>query len=117
MSEPVPDVEKPEVVSTPSEPGNELLDTISSLASENEVLKDKIALGQYDGSEFEKIDLEERLSEMRQRIAQLELEVRTLTESRDYLQNRNAELLAAIKSLKSKLKKLNYVSDRLDQAA
>lgn len=117
LSEPVPDVEKPEVVSTPSEPGNELLDTISSLASENEVLKDKIALGQYDGSEFEKIDLEERLSEMRQRIAQLELEVRTLTESRDYLQNRNAELLAAIKSLKSKLKKLNYVSDRLDQAA
>jgi cell division protein FtsB len=107
----------PEVVSPPSEDKQELLDAIDSLASENETLRDKISLGQYDGSEFEKIDLEERMDWMRKRITELELEVRTLTESRDYLQNRNAELLSAIKSLKSKLKKATNVSDRLDQAA
>lgn len=117
LTEPLQDVETPEVVSTPSQEGNELLDTINSLASENEVLKDKIALGQYDGSEFEKIDLEERMEEMRKRIVELELEVKTLTESRDYLQNRNAELLSAIKSLKSRIRKISHVSDRLDQAA
>jgi ParB-like chromosome segregation protein Spo0J len=107
----------PEVASPPSEDKQELLDAIDSLASENETLRDKISLGQYDGSEFEKIDLEERMDWMRKRITELELEVRTLTESRDYLQNRNAELLSAIKSLKSKLKKATNVSDRLDQAA
>jgi ParB-like chromosome segregation protein Spo0J len=117
LTEPLQDVETPEVVSTPSQDGNELLDTINSLASENEVLKDKISLGQYDGSEFEKIDLEDRMDGMRRRIVELELEVKTLTESRDYLQNRNAELLSAIKSLKSRIRKISHVSDRLDQAA
>jgi hypothetical protein len=84
----------------------ELSETISSLSQENTLLKDKIAVGQWDASEIEKIDVEETLGELRKKISILEMENETLRISRDMYMNRNAELMQKVKSLQSKLKKL-----------
>jgi hypothetical protein len=85
----------------------ELTDTINSLSQENTILKDQIAIGQWDATDIEKIDIQETVTELRKQIHVLEIENRTLRDSRDMYQNRNAELMGTIKSLQSKLKKLN----------
>lgn len=84
----------------------ELTDTINSLAEENTLLKDKIAIGQWDASEIEKIDAEETIKELREQIRILEIDNKALRESRDMYQNRCSELTRSVKSLQSKLKKL-----------
>ena len=84
----------------------ELTDTINSLAEENTLLRDKIAIGQWDASEIEKIDAEETIKDLREQIRILEIDNKTLRESRDMYQNRCAELTRSVKSLQSKLKKI-----------
>ncbi len=84
----------------------ELTDTINSLAEENTVLRDKIAIGQWDASEIEKIDAEETIKDLREQIRVLEIDNKTLRESRDMYQNRCAELTRSVKSLQNKLKKI-----------
>ena len=103
---------KPEPEPEPEpEPDNdvvrELTDTINSLSQENTILKDQIAIGQWDATDIEKIDIQETVTELRKQIHVLEIENRTLSDSRDMYQNRNAELMGTVKSLQSKLKKLN----------
>lgn len=85
---------------------HELTETIQSLSEENTLLKDKIAVGQWDASEIEKLDVEETLAELRQKVSILEKENETLRTSRDMYMNRNAELMQKVKSLQNKLKKL-----------
>jgi hypothetical protein len=103
---------KPDSTTEPSEleqKVKELADTVNTLAEENTVLKDKIALGQWDASEIEKIDAEETIKDLRNQIKVLEIENKSLRESRDIYQNENAELIRTVKSLRSKLKKLETV--------
>ena len=83
----------------------ELMDTITNLADENTVLRDKIAIGQWDASEIEKIDAEETIKNLREQIRILEIDNQALRESRDMFQNRNAELVKSVNSLKKKLNK------------
>jgi uncharacterized protein (DUF2164 family) len=83
----------------------ELTDTINSLAEENTLLRDKIAIGQWDASEIEKIDAEQTIKHLRDQIRMYELDNKALRESRDMYQNRCAELTRSIKSLQGKLKK------------
>lgn len=83
----------------------ELMDTITHLADENTLLRDKIAIGQWDASEIEKIDAEETIANLREQIRILEIDNQALRESRDMFQNRNAELIKTVNSLKKKLKK------------
>lgn len=83
----------------------ELADTIQSLSEENETLKDKIALGQWDASDIEKIDAEETIKELRDRIKVLEIDNKALRESRDMYQARNAELMQRVKALQRKMGK------------
>jgi len=85
---------------------SELTETISTLSSENQTLKDKIAVGQWDASEIEKIDIEEVVTELRATIRVLEIDNKALRESRDMYQNRNAEMIRTINGLQAKLKKL-----------
>jgi len=84
----------------------ELTDTITSLSEENTLLKDKIAIEQWDATEIEKIDAEETIKNLREQIRLLEIENKSLKESRDMQMNRNAELTRTVKSLQAKLKKL-----------
>lgn len=84
---------------------SELSDTINVLAEENTVLRDKIAVGQWNASEIEKIDIEETVANLREQIRILEIDNKALRESRDMFQNRNAELIKTINSMKRKDKK------------
>lgn len=83
----------------------ELMDTITHLSDENTVLKDKIAIGQWDASEIEKIDAQETIENLREQVRILEIDNQALRESRDMFQNRNAELIKSVNSLKKKLQK------------
>jgi hypothetical protein len=84
---------------------SELADTISELASENDLLKDKIAIGQWDATEIEKIDIEDTIKELRENIRILKIENSSLREGRDMYQNKTAELMRVNKSLQARLKK------------
>lgn len=82
-----------------------LSDTINELSNENTILKDQIAIGQWDASEIEKLDVEDIIKDLRQQVRILEIENKSLREGRDMYQNRNSELMATVKSLQAKLKK------------
>lgn len=85
---------------------DELIDTINELNAENQKLRDVIAVGQWEASDIEKIDVQETLVELRAQIKTLEIDNRALRDSRDMFQQRNAELLKTVKSLQAKLKKI-----------
>lgn len=97
--EPEPEVEVNDVVS-------ELTDTINDLLAENQRLRDLIAIGKWDATEFEKLDIQETVNELRENIRVLEIDNAALRESRDMFQARNAELMQTVKSLQAKLKKM-----------
>ena len=82
----------------------ELTDTVNDLSKENQALRDKIAIGQWDASEIEKIDVHDTVAELREQIRVLEIDNKALRESRDMYQNRNAELMKTVKALQNKLK-------------
>jgi hypothetical protein len=84
-----------------------LSETINELSTENTTLKDKIAIGQWDASEMEKLDVEDTIKELREQVRVLEIDNKALRESRDMYQNRNSELMAKVNSLQAKLKKFN----------
>jgi len=84
---------------------DELTDTINALSLENQKLKDIIAVGAWDATEFEKMDVQETIEQLRQQIRVLEIDNSALRESRDMFQSRNAELMDTVKSLQNKLKK------------
>jgi len=84
----------------------ELADTINHLAEENQKLKDAISIGAWDATDIEKEDAQETITALREQIRVLEIEIKTLRESRDMFQNRNAEMMRTVKSLQAKLKKL-----------
>lgn len=85
---------------------NELASTVTTLAEENTALRDQIAVGQWDASEIEKVDVEETIRELREQVRVLEIENKSLRESRDMYQNRNAELMRSLKAANAKLKKI-----------
>jgi cell division protein FtsB len=82
-----------------------LSDTINELSNENTMLKDQIAVGQWDASDIEKLDVEDVIKDLREQVRILEIENKSLREGRDMYQNRNSELMATVKSLQAKLKK------------
>jgi len=97
---------KQEVVVELNEKIDELAQTVNVLADENTVMRDKIAIGQWDASEIEKIDAEQRMADLREQIRVLEADNKAIRQSRDMFQNRNSELMKTVKALQSKLKKM-----------
>jgi hypothetical protein len=96
-----------EVVLELNEKIDELSQTINMLADENTLMRDKIAIGQWDASEIEKIDAEQTIKDLREQLRILEADNKALRQSRDMFQNRNSELMKTVKSLQTKLKKLD----------
>ena len=96
-----------EVVLELNEKIDELSQTINMLADENTLMRDKIAIGQWDATEIEKIDAEQTINDLREQIRILEADNKALRQSRDMFQNRNSELMKTVKSLQTKLKKLD----------
>lgn len=83
---------------------DELTETINDLSEENKILKDKIAVGQWDASEIEKIDIHEVIADLREQVRVLEIDNKALRESRDMFQMRNVELMRKVKSIQAKTK-------------
>jgi len=83
----------------------ELVETINELDRENKLLRDKIAIGQWDASDIEKIDIQEVVDQLREHVRVLEIDNKALRDSRDMFQSRNAELMKLVKTLQAKLKK------------
>lgn len=79
---------------------------VTELANENQKLKDAIAVGQFEGSDIEKADIEDTIKDLREQLRVKDIEIAALRESRDTYQNRAAELMKQVKSLQAKLKKL-----------
>jgi hypothetical protein len=99
--------EKPEEGEQNTDQLNELTETISSLSTENQALKDKVSIGQWDASDIEKLDIQDVVLELRENIRVLEIDNKALRESRDMYQNRNAEMIRTINGLKAQIKKLD----------
>ena len=106
--ETAPEIEEPEVDER-EQKISELVDTINELVVENQKLKDAIAVGQWDASDIEKIDVQDTIADLREQIKNLEIDNKALRDSRDMFQNRNAELLGTVKKLQSKLNKIEAV--------
>jgi uncharacterized ParB-like nuclease family protein len=101
--------EQPEVFEKPEDNNDklvELADTVQDLSAENQRLRDMIAVGQWDATEIEKVDVEDTIKELRQQIQNLEIDNQALRDSRDMFQARNAELMKTVKALQAKIKKL-----------
>jgi hypothetical protein len=100
-----PDTSSSDPMSNMQDQISELVDTINSLSDENTLLRDKIAIGQWDASDIEKIDAEETITSLREQLRVLEIDNKALRDSRDMFQSRNAELMKTVKSLQNKIKK------------
>lgn len=85
----------------------ELVRLIDELQTENARLRDVIATQQWDATDIEKEDVQQTLNDLRQQVATLEIDNAALRDSRDMFQSRNAELMKTVKSLQTKLKKLD----------
>ena len=96
-----------EVVLELNEKIDELSQTINMLADENTLMRDKIAIGQWDATEIEKIDAQQTIADLREQLRILEADNKALRQSRDMFQNRNSELMKTVKALQTKLKKLD----------
>jgi len=84
----------------------ELTDVIGRLEEENNKLKDAVAIGQFDATEIEKIDIQETIESLREENRILKIENESLKKSRDLYQKENSELIKTVKSLQKKLKQV-----------
>jgi len=81
----------------------ELSDTLYEVSEELRKKNEIIATEAWDATEFEKDCVRIMLTEKDVKIDILEIDNQALRDSRDMFQNRNAELLKTISSLKRKL--------------
>ena len=95
----------------------ELAHTINSLDEENTRLRDAIAIGQWDIDGLEKINVENLIKELREKIRVMEINEQALTRSRDMFQNRNAEIIHSKNYLLKLCKKLRKELDQGGQNA
>jgi len=66
------------------------------------LLRDKIAIGQWNASEIEKIDIEETVANLREQLRIAHIEIQSLRESRDMYQNRHSDAVKIINQMKKK---------------
>jgi ParB-like chromosome segregation protein Spo0J len=95
-----PEQTKPNEVEQLQQKIKELTTTVNEVVEENTQIKDQIAIGSWDASEIEKVDVEDTIKDLREQIRLLEIDNKALRESRDMFQNRNAELMKTINRMK-----------------
>lgn len=89
----------------PPPPEDQTKEAIDMLVAENEQLKDRLAVGAMDGSPEERALAEQTITELREEVRILKIELTAVKSSRDTFQAENQQLKAQIKMLNSKLKK------------
>jgi FtsZ-binding cell division protein ZapB len=83
----------------------ELRDTVTELATENEQLRDRLAVEAMDASEEEKTHAAQTIAELRARVVTLEAENAALKSSRDGFMRENGELKKQVASWRRKAEK------------
>jgi len=81
----------------------ELSYTIEELHQELTAAKDVIASKRWDATEIEQEDLLETVQQLREELKMRDMEIATLRDSRDMFQQKNAELIRQLNSLKKKI--------------
>ena len=90
----------------PDEPKHDASgDVIKSLADENDKLKDRLAVAVYAADESEKKLVENTITQLREDIRLLEIELKSTRISRDTLLNENAAMKKQIAAMQRQLKK------------
>ena len=89
----------------PPPPEDQTKEAIDMLVAENEQLKDRLAVGAMEGSPEERAMAEQTITELREEVRILKIELTAVKSSRDTFQAENQQLKAQIKMLNSKLKK------------
>lgn len=84
----------------------ELKDAVRTLAEENDLLRDQIAVGSMDLPEEEKQEAAEVIASLRQRIKALETELAAVKSSRDSYQAEAAEMKRQLKAQRRELDKM-----------
>ena len=92
----------PEETEFKYDPKDELL---QSLASENEALKDKLAVAGMEGSDDEKNQAAATIAELRERVRVLEAELEAVKITRNSYQTENGQLKKQIAAMQRQLKK------------
>lgn len=100
--EPEPELKGPEIKPEPTfDPRDELIET---LTKENTDLSDRLAVAATDGTEEEKKLAQTTISELREKVRILEIELVAVKSSRDTYQAENAQLKKQVQMLNKKLK-------------
>lgn len=86
-----------------SGPHDERDDMMQMIAQENDVLRDRLAAEAMDASEEEKTLAHQTITELRERVRVLEIEMQAIKDMRDAYQRENAEMKRQISSMQRKM--------------
>jgi hypothetical protein len=75
------------------------------IAEENAKLKDQLAIKSLPVSETAKQEIEETIESLREEVKSLEFQLRTMTQSRNEFQNKNAEMIKQMSYWKKRAEK------------
>lgn len=84
----------------------EAISTINELASENDLLRDRVAVAAMHGTDDERAQAAETIAALRAQIKTLEAELDATRASRDGFQRQNAELMKQVRMQQKQIKKL-----------
>jgi len=97
---------EPEPVLKEEPEDNTQQEAINEILEENEKLKERLALGLMEGTDEEKQAAAELITELRERIRILEIEMIAVKKSRDQYQAENAQLKRQVAMQQKKIKQL-----------
>jgi archaellum component FlaC len=77
----------------------------TAMAEENTKLKDLLAVKSLPVSEKARAEVQQTLEELREQVKDLEFQLRTMTQSRNEFQNKNAEMIKQMAYWKKRAEK------------
>jgi hypothetical protein len=96
----------PELEYTEEDKFHEMAIEHTAMAEENAKLKDMLAVKSLPVSEKARAEVQQTIEELREQVKDLEFQLRTMTQSRNEFQNKNAEMI----------KQMNYWKKRAEKA-
>ena len=81
----------------------------TALAEENAKLKDQLAIRSLPVSEKARTEVQQTIEELREQVKELEFQLRTMTQSRNEFQSKNAEMIKQVNYWKKRAEKAEKV--------
>ena len=99
----------PEPEYTEEDKLHELAIEHTALAEENAKLKDQLAIRSLPVSEKARTEVQQTIEELREQVKELEYQLRTMTQSRNEFQSKNAEMIKQVNYWKKRAEKAEKV--------